>query len=102
MEMYPVLYNRGRSSFYDRIDEAVRGSSGRSQPVRVELGPCRWNRNVAIEIRADDTEAFRTSWKGDQGYFSARLRAAATVLRDRGIHGRFRAIHADGLLTLSR
>lgn len=55
-----------------------------------------------IEILPGDPHAFRSIWPGDEKRFSARLRAAATVLRDRRLHGRFHAVYRDGVLTLER
>ena len=100
--MQAILYNVKRSSFYRRLEEAVRESDGLSRPVRIELGKRGgYARDVQIEI-GDDPHAFRSTWTGAERRFSARLRAAATVLRDNGIHGRFHAVHQGGKLTLER
>ena len=97
-----IHYNVRRSSFYQRIDDEVRAAKNATRPVCVELEPGGYKRDVRITIREDDRHAFRSDWKYAQERFSARLRAAATVLRDRGAWGAYHAVHIDGLLTLKR
>lgn len=98
--MQPIRYNVRRSSFYQRIDSAVRIMDNVSRSVHVELEPGGYRRDVRITILKDDPHAFRSDWRYAEERFSARLRAAATVLRDRGAWGDYRAVHDDGNLTL--
>ncbi|MBW3570671.1 MAG: hypothetical protein KY467_06155 [Gemmatimonadetes bacterium] len=101
--MQEIRYNVHDSSFRPRIEHAVAQSRGLSRPLRIEFGTRGgYTRDVWIEIPGDDPRTFRSSWGGAERRFSARLRAAATVLRDRGIRGRFRAAHEDGILRLER
>lgn len=101
--MQPIRYNVNRSSFYGRIEQAVAASDGLTRAVELDLGKRRgYARDVYIDIPRDDPHAFRSSWAGAERRFSARLRAAATVLRDRGIHGGFHATHHDGVVRLER
>lgn len=97
-----IRYNVRRSSFYQRIDDEIRAAKNAARAVRVELEPGGYTRDVRITIRKDDPHAFRSDWKYAEKRFSARLRAAATVLRDRGAWGAYHAVHIDGLLTLER
>ena len=101
--MMSIRYNIQRSSFAQRIEDAIRESGDVSRAVQVELEPGGYNRDTQIEIGADDPHYFRTEWSGkDQSRFSARLRAAATALRDRRLYGRYHASHKDGTLVLRR
>jgi hypothetical protein len=101
--MQPIPYNVRSSSFAPRIEQAVRQAGSLSRPVRIELGPGGYEREARIDIRADDRHHFHTDWTGkDPSRFSARLRAAATVLRDLGLTGRYHASHLKGVLTLHR
>lgn len=99
----PIPFNVRTSSFAQRIEQAVRQAGDLSRPVRIELKPGGYERDARIWIRADDRHHFLTDWTGKYpSRFSARLRAAATVLRDLGLYGEYRASHQDGLLTLHR
>jgi hypothetical protein len=100
--MQAIPYNVRRSSFYQRIDDQVRAANSGTRPVHVELEPGGYKRDVRISILQDDRHAFRSDWKYAQKRLSARLRAAATVLRDRGAWGEYHAVHANGSLTLKR
>lgn len=101
--MQPIPFNVRSSSFASRIEQAVRQSRELSRPVRIQLEPGGYERDARIRIRADDRHHFLTDWNGkDPSRFSARLRAAATVLRDLGLFGEYHASHHDGLLTLRR
>jgi hypothetical protein len=98
--MQPIRYNVRRSSFYQRVYDAVLATNNVSRRVQVQLEPGGYRRDVRITILRDDPHNFRSDWKYAEERFSARLRAAATVLRDRGAWGDYRAVHDDGNLTL--
>lgn len=99
--MQPVPYLI-HSSFFPAIQAALDSAGADFAELQVYLGPRGYKRDETIEVPGPDAAHLLTSWRADPGRFSARIRAAATVLHRRGIHGRFRAIHADGLLTLRR
>lgn len=100
--MHPISFNVRRSAFYEAIAAAVHNSERLSRSVEIELDkPGGYARDVEIEI-GDDPYEFRSTWNGAERRFSARLRAAATVLRDQGLRGRFHAVHRDGRVILSR
>jgi hypothetical protein len=100
--MQRISYNVKKSSFRAPIEAAIRESGRLARPIEVNLGPRGLERNdVLIVIDPGDSATFGTDWEGtDPSWFSARLRAAATVLRDQGLPGRYRASHCDGVLTL--
>jgi hypothetical protein len=100
--MQRIDYNVRKSSFRAPIEAAIRESGRLAQPIEVSLGPRGLQReDVLIEIDPGDAITFGTDWEGtDPSWFSAHLRAAATVLRDQRLHGRYRASHRDGILTL--
>lgn len=100
--MQRISYNVRKSSFRMPIEAAIRASDRLAQGIEVPLGPGGLDRDgVLIEIDPADAATFGTDWDGtDPSWFSARLRAAATVLRDQGLFGRYRASHLGGILTL--
>jgi hypothetical protein len=90
-----------RSRFFEPIGAALK-QFPTGHPVKVMLGPGGYERDVHVHIRVDNPDAFQTDWKGKQpSRFSARIRAAATVLRDRGLFGRYRITHFGGTLTVT-
>jgi hypothetical protein len=99
--MQPVPYLT-RSSFFPAIGAALDTAGADFAELKVYLGPRGYERDEMIEIPGPDAAHLLTSWRGDPRRFSARIRAATTVLHRRGNHGRFRAIHVGGLLTLRR
>lgn len=93
-----------RSRFFSPIERALgTPESAIKWPVRIALEPGGYNRDVEVVIRSDDTRSFRSNWAGnDPSRFSARIRAAATVLQRKGYSGRFRVTHEDGALSIRR
>lgn len=56
---------------------------------------------VRVEIRAADPEWFGTDWeKAVETLFPARIKAAATALRDCECFGLYFVEHSEGLLTI--
>lgn len=98
--MQPVPY-RTRSSFFPPIEAALDAAGEDFEELSVFLGPKGYERDELIQIDGD-AESFLTTWRGEPGRFSARIRAAASVLNRRGFRGRLRAVHENGLLTLRR
>lgn len=94
----------GRSKFFEPIDEVIRQvSDDLVRPVHIELIPGGYDREAHILIGGLDTDTFGTEWESAHpSRFSARIRAAASVLRKRGFRGRFKAHHENGILTLQR
>lgn len=98
--MQPIRYNVRRSSFRSRLEAALRGWD-RSKPIRIDLMKTGgYARDLQITIGRTHAEHFRSTWPGAEKRFSARLRAAATVLRDLRLAGRYHAVHRDGTVTL--
>jgi hypothetical protein len=92
-----------RSRFFAPIREALSSHSLDQGPIQVELGPRGYERDVTVHIRGDGTQVFETDWEGkDPSRLSTRIRAAATVLHERGFYGRFRISHLGGLLRIER
>jgi hypothetical protein len=90
------------SRFLPVIERALpRITQELAHEVRVDLGPRGYERDVHITIRTHDADEFDAEWESDHpSRFSARLRAAATVLQRRGFSGRFWLSHRDGLLVI--
>jgi hypothetical protein len=91
-----------RSQFFKPVEQALREAGGRvERPIGVSLRPGGYSRDVNIVIRPDDTVTFWAEWTSTQpSRFSARIRAAATVLQRFGLTGRFRITHEDGTLII--
>jgi hypothetical protein len=93
-----------RSRFFATIEKALPTyASVRELDVRVFLGPGGYELDVEILIHADDAGWFDVDWENrDPSRFPARLRAAATVLKQRGYAGAFLIGHREGTLTIRR
>jgi hypothetical protein len=93
-----------RSEFFAPIEAALKVAGGRiNKPLRMALKPGGYNRNAIVVIRPRDDRMFWTDWESAHPTrFSARLRAAATILQRAGLVGRYRMSHYDGALKISR
>jgi hypothetical protein len=100
--MQSIRYNVRRSSFYPAIEAALRGWKDRSQPIQVQLSSGGYERDLHFTVSQGNADTFVSTWKGAEQRFSARLRAAATVLRDHGFTGEYHASHRDGIITLTQ
>jgi len=100
--MPTTLPYSSRSEFFEPIRKALRAAGGElSNPVRVSLRAGGYARDAHVFIRRDDPRYFVTDWESNQPTrFSARCRAAATVLQQNGYEGRYRIRHEDGTLTI--
>ncbi len=59
--------------------------------------------DVEVTISKNDQKYFSTNWSGnDPSRFAARIRAAATALRNNACWGRFHITHEAGVLTIQR
>lgn len=101
-EMQSIHYNLRRSSFYPDIEAALRDWKDRSQTIQVQLSSGGYERDLRFTIAPGDGYTFQSTWKGAEKRFSARLRAAATVLRDLGLTGEYHALHHDGIISLTK
>src|SRR5690349_18187672 len=93
-----------RSEFFVPIQAAVDSVQGRlDHPLRIELKRGGYDRDVSVHIRPDDAHLFWADWESHQpSRFSARIRAAATVLKRAGLSGRYRISHADGVMLIQK
>jgi hypothetical protein len=92
-----------RSRFFAPIEEALSSPEFEKGSVLVDLGPRGYERDVTVRIHAHELYVFETDWAGSNpSRFSARIRAAATVLKRRGMAGQFRISHRRGVLHLQR
>lgn len=91
-----------RSRFFSALEQALsRLGDDFPSEIRVVLGPRGYERDVHVTVRRDDPHTFETDWESRQpSRFSARIRAAATVLQRRGYDGTFRISHRDGVLVI--
>jgi hypothetical protein len=94
-----------RSRFLDACEDAIRQGraslvAGGTVTVAFEEGG--YAGRVVVTIPAGNPTSFGTDWEGnDETRFPARIKAAATALRDCGCIGRFLVVHADGSLEIS-
>jgi hypothetical protein len=99
--MQPIPY-RSKSSFFPAIEAALDAAGDGWDRLTVYLGPRGYERDELIQIPGPDPQVFLSTWRGDPDRFSARIRAAASVLHRRGFRGTLRASHENGVLTLHR
>jgi len=100
-----LSYNRRMSSFYPDCEEAIKEglADGRLDvPLAVEFEKeGGYKRSVRVRVDPDRPDEFWSDWAGsDPTRFPARIRAAATALRDHTKGGVFRIAHEDGRLTI--
>ena len=95
-----------RSSFLPAINgafDAAEECPGSGTGVIVRLSPQGYPGTVQVDVTEDASDSFDSDWEGaDPTRFPARIRAAATVLRDRRCFGRFVVRHEQGHLTIDR
>ena len=102
-----IPYNQQMSRFYAPCREAIEGCirTGRlGEPATVRLASRGgYGGDVHIHVDPGQAEQFWTDWaSSDPTRFPARIRAAATALRDTTRGGRFRVAHDDGTLTIEQ
>ena len=94
-----------RSKFFgpiqEALDEAV-GGRDFQRPIKVLLDDGGYPGSIRVRISRDSADEFAADWeRSDWTRIPARIRAAATALRDRGCYGRFLITHQDGALTIA-
>ena len=93
-----------RSQFLDICEIAIkehRTKLDAGDAIRIILREGGYNGKVSITINPDDQSSFSTDWeRTDPTRFPARIKAAATALRDCGCDGKFEINHSDGLLKI--
>jgi len=73
------------------------------QTIIITFKPGGYPGEIKVIIDAGKLTEFETDWSaGDQTRFPARIKAAATALRDCGSTGSFDISHADGVLSISK
>lgn len=99
----PHLTQTHRSEFYRPVKDALSKAAGK-WPVLVTLkkpGGYKGKREVTI-VTAREPQ-FDSDFEGDDWTrFPARIRAAATALRDAGLTGTFTIEHEDGELRIAQ
>lgn len=99
----PHLTHPERSKFYPVVRNALRGA-GVALPLAVNLGESGGYSGslVATLHDANETEFVTDMELSDWTRFPARIRAAATALRDAGRFGTFFMTHGDGDLRIAQ
>jgi len=95
-----------RSRFLDACERAIGPSIAELDAggiVCVELDEGGYPGSMLVTIRLEERGFFESDWEGaDLTRFPARLKAAATALFNCGCSGRFKVVHSDGALSISR
>jgi hypothetical protein len=95
-----------KSRFLPELERLIR-----SEPARLGAGGALcvglddggYQGHIAVTIDAVDREYFGTDWSGnDSTRFPARVKAAATALRNCNVHGSFLITHDNGVLEIKR
>ena len=93
-----------RSQFLPEFESAIQEHSAGLRiggVVRVELPEGGYDGRVIVTIGRTDRMFFGTDWeRTDPTRFPARIKAAATALRNCRCEGRFEISHSDGSLTI--
>lgn len=93
-----------RSSFLGACEAAVRARRSDLEhggTIHVDLGDGGYDGRVVVTINPADQENFAADWtSSDPTRFPARIKAAATALRNCGCVGSFEVSHADGSLAI--
>ena len=93
-----------RSAFLATCESAIRAEQTRldaGETIEIPLDDGGYAGRVEVEIRDGDTVTFGTDWQGsDVTRFPARIKAAATALRDCECFGKYVIDHRDGVLTI--
>lgn len=88
------------SAFESAIQEHCTGLRA-GGVVRVDLAESGYDGRVIVTIDPTDCMFFGTDWeRTDPSRFPARIKAAATALRNCRCQGRFEISHSDGSLTI--
>lgn len=95
-----------RSGFVEPITAALEKQQWRldeHRAVVVRLSEEGYDGAVIVEVDRDDDDSFGSDWEGsDETRFPARIRAAATALRDLRLYGKFDIVHEQGVLVITR
>ena len=99
-----IKYNIRPSAFLPSSKAALQQNSHTIQRgglVLVNFASGGYNGHVKITIDPQNPSTFITDWSNtDATRFPARIKAAATALRDSGYVGRFEIRHLDGALEM--
>jgi hypothetical protein len=99
-----IRYVTRRSQFLGPCEAAIRRHRAELDAggiVSVNLPPGGYDGRVIVTIRPNDCSDFGTDWEHpDPTRFPARIKAAATALRNCGCEGRYEVSHSDGSLTI--
>lgn len=69
--------------------------------ISVSLPDGGYDGHVFVTLKANNSITFGTNWaNNDPSRFPARIKAAATALKDSGYVGRFEIAHTDGTLKI--
>jgi hypothetical protein len=97
----PHLIQSTRSQFHGLVHTALADAL---RPLNLDVNLRSgggYDGEIQVKIQAPDELEFEAALElRDWTRFPARIRAAATALRDRGLLGRFRIGHQDGQLTI--
>jgi len=95
-----------RSKFTGLCQEGItaqREALNTGQVITFTLKPGGYSGKITVTVDAGNPTHFETDWSGgDPTQFPARIKAAATALRNCGSTGRFEISHADGVLSISK
>lgn len=105
--MQHIPYLTRRSAFVEPVRAVIRAAGGveygRPLAMAFDAPAPGYAGTLEVVISPTDPHEFETTWTGaDPTRFPARIRAAATALRDEGCCGRFRVAHDSGRLRVER
>jgi hypothetical protein len=100
-----IKYNV-RSEFAKGIGQTIHQNQDgllEGSPITLILSSRGYKGDIHIAISANDRDTFFADWEqSDPSRFPARIKAAASALRELGIFGQFKISHDTGTLTIRR
>lgn len=95
-----------RSKFLAICQETIRTNRDQLEKglaLRIVLEPGGYEGHITVTIRGGNSTGFSSDWaSSDPTRFPARIKAAATALRDCSCFGTFIISHSDGSLSIRR
>lgn len=101
-----IRYNVRPSRFVEPVRQAINANGGHipgGRLIQITLDEPGYRGQVLVAIEEGNPGDFEAAWEGrDQSRFPARIRAAATALRDGRCFGDFMITYQPGLLSIAR
>ncbi|HEV3083980.1 MAG TPA: hypothetical protein VGY66_29630 [Gemmataceae bacterium] len=101
-----IRFNVKQSRFVAPCEKAIKSGMrdarlGRLVELAFKAPRDGYTGDVRVTIDGNNRDKFEAEWERDESRFPARIKAAATALRNLGCFGRFAVFHSAGSLRIS-